>query len=84
VKRKKELHMPLSSVFDLFTFGQNDAQREATQAEIDYLNRDAQAEIDYLSRDSQAETEYLNRDAQAEMDYYAAQNGSWSSTDPWG
>lgn len=76
--------MPLSSVFNLFTFSQNDAQREATQAEIDYLNRGAQAEIDYLSRDSRAETDYLNRDAQAEMDYYAAQNGSWSSTDPWG
>ncbi len=76
--------MPLSSLFSLFSFGQTDAQRQATQAEIDYLNRDAQTEIDYLSRDSRAETEYLNRDAQAEMDYYAAQNGSWSSNDPWG
>jgi hypothetical protein len=76
--------MPISSLFSFLSLGQDEAQRQATQAEVDYLNRDAQAEIDYLSRDSQAETQYLNRDAQAEMDYYAAQNGSWSSTDPWG
>ncbi len=76
--------MPFSSLFSLFSFGQDEAQRQATQAEIDYLNRGSQAEIDYLSRDSRAETEYLNRDAQAEMDYAAMQNGHTPSDDPWG
>jgi hypothetical protein len=76
--------MLLSSLFSQFSFSQTEAQRATTQAELDYLSRDSRAETDYLSRDSRAETEYLNRDAQAEMDYYAAQNGSWSSTDPWG
>lgn len=61
-------------LFNLLGDG-SQAQRDATQAEVDYLGRDSQAEIDYLGRDSQAEIDYLNRDAQAEQDYYAAQSG---------
>jgi hypothetical protein len=75
--------MLFSNLLTALGLTQTEAERQATQAEIDHLGRNSQAEIDYLSRDSQAEIDYLNRDAQAEMDYYAAQNGSWSSTDPW-
>jgi hypothetical protein len=55
-------------------------QRDATQAELDYLNQGAQAEQDYMNRDAQAEIDYYNQSAQAEQDYYAAQNGGsdWS------